>query len=192
MPSKSVEVWFATSNSHKFREASEIVKEYGITLRRLPAKGRELQSDSVREIAGSAALETFASVRKPLIAEDTGLFINALNGFPGPYSSYVQETVGNAAILHLLESTEDRGAEFVTAVAYCREPSKVRVFVGRLKGRISDAVRGANGFGFDPIFIPAGSARTLAEMTTHEKNHTSHRYLALRAFGLWRNRVRAG
>jgi XTP/dITP diphosphohydrolase len=80
-----------------------------------------------------------------------------------------------------------RDAEFVSAIAFCRGSSRVRVFTGRLKGEITKAMRGSNGFGFDPIFMPTGSDRTLAEMSLEEKAAISHRSLALRALGTWLN-----
>ena len=188
----SSEVWFATSNEHKFEEARCAMRGFRITLRRLPTKGTELQSDDLAEIARSSALETFSRARKPLFVEDTGLFVSALNGFPGPYAAYVNRTIGPESLVTLMKGVKDRRAEFVSAVAYCRGHSSARVFHGRLRGRISDAPRGTNGFGFDPVFIPIGGEVTLAEMTLEQKGSISHRSRALRSLGRWLESRRSG
>lgn len=181
----SSEVWFATSNEHKFEEARFALRAFGITLRRLPAKGTELQLDDLAEIARHSAMETFREARRPLFVEDAGLFVQALGGFPGPYASYVNRTLGPEALITLMKGVRKRTAEFVSAIAYCSGQSEVRVFSGRLRGRISDAARGSNGFGFDPVFIPIHSKMTLAEMSLEQKSAISHRSLALRALGEW-------
>lgn len=91
-----------------------------------------------------------------------------LGGFPGPYASYVYKTIGPSGLLSLLRGRADRSAEFVSAVAYVDERGGRRVFVGRLGGRLSKSSLGSEGFGFDPIFIPQGETRTLAELTLAE------------------------
>jgi len=181
----SSELWFATSNAHKFDEAAFALRAFGISLKRLPAKGTEIQSDDLAAIAEASVKETFATIRQPVIAEDAGLFVSSLNGFPGPYASYVERTLGPASLITLLKGAKDRKAEFVSAVAYCSEPTGPKVFIGRLRGRISASARGSNGFGFDPVFVPLGDARTLAEMSLEEKGAISHRSLALRGLGGW-------
>ena len=191
MPESS-ELWFATSNEHKFEEARLALKGLGIVIRRLPTKGTELQSDDLGEIARNSAVTTFEKARRPLFVEDTGLFVSALGGFPGPYASYVNRTVGPASLIALLKGVRNRRASFVSSVAYCSADSGVRLFEGRLRGRISESVRGTNGFGFDPVFLPVGGRRTLAEMSLREKAAISHRSSALRALGGWLESRRSG
>jgi len=188
----SSELWFATSNEHKFDEARLALREFGIALKRLPAKGTELQSDDIAEIAKHSAVETFKRERRPLFVEDTGLFVHALKGFPGPYASYVNRTVGPESLITLLRGARERRAEFVSAVAHCSQGSKVDVFYGSLRGRIAGEPRGGNGFGFDPVFIPLGSEMTLAQMSLEQKCAISHRSLALRALGRWLGSRRGG
>ncbi len=178
-------MWFATSNVHKFEEARFVLAEFGLAPSRLGAKGAELQSDDVTVIAANAASETFSKYRRPIFVEDTGLFVNCLNGFPGTYASFVHRTIGLAGVLELLSSSKDRSAEFVSAVAYAQSTAGPRVFVGRLLGRIARDPRGSNGFGFDPIFVPEDSVLSLAEMSLEAKCAVSHRTRALRAMGEW-------
>ena len=144
-----------------------------------------MQSDDVSKIASIAAEAAFQTYRRPLIVEDTGLSISALNGFPGSFGSYVYRTVGLAGVLRLLEGKEDRSAQFTSAVAFCDGSEEPRVFVGVLKGEIADRPKGREGFGFDPIFVPLEYGNTLAEMSIEEKCAISHRSLALRLFASW-------
>ena len=161
-----------------------MLKEFGMSPKRLKAKGTEVQSDDVSVIAARAALETYSSRRFPLFTEDTGLWVTSLGGFPGPYASFAYRTIGVAGLLELARSSKDRSAEFRSAVAYCAGRG-VNVFEGRLKGRLALEARGRNGFGFDPVFIAEGDDRTLAELSVREKCEVSHRARALRALADW-------
>ena len=183
----SPRMWFATSNDHKFEEGRFILQELGIMLRRLPSKGQELQSSDPSEVAVHAAVETYRAFRKPLFVEDTGLFIDSLRGFPGTNASFVFQTLGLGGILKLMDGLDVRGAEFVSSVASYNGSSEPHVFTGRLKGSLALRPRGLGGFGFDPVFVPSGARRTLAQMTLAEKCAISHRASALRAFGRWLN-----
>jgi len=181
----SPSVWFATSNDHKFQEASFILKELRIDLSRIPTKGLEVQSDDPSEVAAHAAAGAYRTSLKPLFVEDTGLFIESLRGFPGTCASFAFQTLGLKGILKLMEGISVRDAEFVSAVAYCDGSSEPHVFVGRLKGRMTLHPLGERGFGFDPVFVPAGARGTLAQITFAEKCAISHRGSALRTFGEW-------
>jgi XTP/dITP diphosphohydrolase len=123
----------------------------------------------------------------PTVADDSGLAVDALNGMPGVLSARWAGSHGNDdANLRLLldqigDVPDDRlGAAFVCAVAYVDDRTEI-VTDGRMPGRLVRAPRGANGFGYDPIFAPAGSDRTSAEMAIDEKDAISHRGQALRA-----------
>ncbi len=142
----------------------------------------EPQSDSITEIAKAKAEQAYAALKIPLIVDDTGLFIEALAGFPGPYAAYVQDTLGNSGILRLMNGVSDRRACFATSIAYIDERG-IETFEGRVEGEITDSPRGKDGFGYDPLFSVQG--RTLAEMNMHEKNTVSHRARALLAFREW-------
>ncbi len=142
----------------------------------------ELRSDDIAAIARGKARYAYRVLRTPLIVDDTGFFIDALNGFPGPYAAYVLDTIGNAGILNLMEGRADRRARFTTAIAYADERG-TEVFCGTLEGTITHAPRGRNGFGYDPIF--ESGTRTLAELSLEEKGRISHRGRALLAFHDW-------
>ncbi len=176
-------VWMATGNRHKYDEARRVLGEYGVELLQLEVEREEIQADDIAEIAAYSLGQIEED--DPVIVEDAGLFIDLYGGFPGPYSSYVLDTVGLPGILKLMEGVEDREASFQSAVAY-RDVDGVRAFRGVVKGRISEGIRGGNGFGYDPIFVPEeGDGRTFGEMEPGEKNSLSHRARAFRALGVW-------
>lgn len=180
-------VKFATGNLHKFKEAQTILFNTGIQLEMVSAKTLEIQSDDLTEVAVASLRDARSRVRDPMIVEDAGLFVESLNGFPGPYSAYVNRTLGCDGILRLLADSRGRSAEFRSAIAYTDDDLRLRVktFLGVVKGRISDEMRGQRGFGFDPIFIPAGYDMTFAEMGIDEKSQLSHRARSLEAFASW-------
>jgi len=177
-------IYFATSNKNKFNEASRILEKYGYELVLFSFEKKELQSTDLGEIALQSALIAYTYVNAPVVVEDSGLFIKALNGFPGPFSSYVYKTIGVRGVLKLMEGVTDRSAYFEAAVAIVMPPFE-RVFKGSVYGRIADSPRGTGGFGFDPIFIPENEDKTFAEMSVEEKNKYSHRARAFEKLGIW-------
>jgi len=179
-------IYFATSNPHKLEEAQTILGGLGIRVIRVGKDTPEVQSDSLEEIARTSVTSFAQRVRLKVFVEDAGLFVQALRGFPGPYSSYVHRTIGNGGLLKLLSEINDRSAEFRSAVAYSDEGGEPTVFSGKATGSVAHRERGAFGFGFDPIFVPdLGDGRTFGEMTPAEKSLLSHRADALRKLSNW-------
>jgi XTP/dITP diphosphohydrolase len=124
----------------------------------------------------------------PAIADDSGLAVDVLGGSPGVFSARWSGRHGDDdANLELLLAQladvpdEHRRAHFACAAAFARPDGKDHVVHGRLDGALIRARRGANGFGYDPIFIPDGGTRTTAELSAEEKNAISHRGRAFRA-----------
>ncbi|WP_420857166.1 XTP/dITP diphosphatase [Stygiolobus caldivivus] len=174
-------ILLVTSNENKYKEIAEIAKDYKVELEWLKIPKLEIQADTLEEVVRYSAIVIFQLVKRPLIVEDSGLFIKSLNDFPGPYTNYVRRKLGLEGILKLLEGKNDRSAYFKTSLCYIDEARQL-LFNGTVNGRISDTIRGEKGFGFDPIFIPEGESRTFAEMSTEEKNRYSHRSKAFKAF----------
>ena len=175
---------FATSNRHKFGEARAILADYGIAVEMASMEVREIQADDLEEIAAEKAREASRRLDGPALVEDTGLFIDRLCGFPGPYSAYVFRTLGNEGVLRLLEDAEDRGATFRSVFAYCRPGGSPECFPSAVPGTIAPACRG-EGWGYDPIFVAEGaSGRTYGELGS-DKNRLSHRRLALENLARW-------
>lgn len=145
-------MYFITSNEGKFREVREMASKYGIEIEWLKMEYIEPQGSSLEEIARLSAEMLAEKVEGEFVIEDSGLFVEALKGFPGPYSSYVFKTIGNEGILKLMEGVENRKAYFMAVVAYF-DGKEVRTFTGKVEGEISREMRGTQGFGYDPIFL---------------------------------------
>jgi XTP/dITP diphosphohydrolase len=182
-------IFFATNNVNKFQEARRVFDEHKIAVGMLRVKTLEIQSESLEEIAKASATEAFRNCNLPVIVEDAGLFVEALNGFPGPYAAYVYKTIGNRGLLQLMKNIKIRKARFKSAVAYCSTNCESPLcFEGEVLGEITKEERKSGnqqGFGFDPIFKPAKSDKTFAEISITEKNKYSHRAKALHKFADW-------
>lgn len=169
------ELTVCTSNQGK---ASEISRILGI-----PTQARKLSLDEIQSIdpvvvSRHKIAQAFEQVRGPVIVDDTGFGLRALGGFPGALIAWVLSAGGLALPARMLSAGAERAAAVETAIAYADERG-VEVFVGRIEGHIVDIPRGANGFGFDPIFVPDGEELTLAEMSDQKKDSLSPRAFAL-------------
>ena len=139
-------VFFATGNINKFNEARSILSPYGISVGMLRMKGDEIQSDNLKEIAKTSAINAFKRTKLPIFVEDAGLFIDALSGFPGPYAAYVYKTIHNSGILKLMENASDRQAKFQSVIAYCDQTlCEPECFEGESKGEITLTERKTTG-----------------------------------------------
>ncbi|AEB94192.1 MAG: XTP/dITP diphosphatase [Metallosphaera sp.] len=174
------EVRVVTSNEHKFAELKDL-SGHKVRLVRIDSPKLEIQADSLEEIVRYSAVTFFSLFRFPLIVEDSGLFIEALNGFPGPYTNYVKRTLDNEGILKLMNGIENRRAIFRSVIGYI-DVERLELFKGEINGHIGDKAEGDKGFGFDPIFIPNGYNISFAQMDLKEKNLISHRSQAFREF----------
>lgn len=185
---RSKVAFFVTGNIHKFNEARRVLAEYTVSVAMLNVDAVEIQDDSIENISRFSVIDAAKKTCLPVFVEDAGLFVDALNGFPGAYSSYVYRTIGTRGILKLMQNEHKRDAHFQSVVAFCdpQDSSEPRIFEGKAKGEITYQEKGKQGFGYDPIFQPYDkSSRTFAEMTTEEKNRHSHRSQALRKFARW-------
>lgn len=178
-------ILFITGNEGKFAEAQALLREFGIGLEQVDLDVTEPQADTLEEVVEKCVKEASGKVNERFIIEDSGLFINSLNGFPGVYSSYVYRKIGCRGILKLLSGSADRSAYFKTVLAYSEPDAEPKIFTGGVDGTIATGIRGKSGFGYDPLFQPFGSELTFAEMSIEEKNRFSHRARALRAFASW-------
>lgn len=184
-------VVLATRNPDKVREIRAI-------LRNAPVEVADLadlhdwdepveDGNTLEENAYIKARAVYAATGVPAIADDTGLEVDALGGAPGVWSSrYSGEGATYESncvkLLSELAGATDRSARFRTVVATAGMPSGDFDIDGELAGEIAIAPRGDAGFGYDPVFVPAGSERTLAEMSLDEKNAIGHRGRAFREF----------
>lgn len=180
-----MEILFATSNPHKVKEAKGVGKDFGVEFPQLKESYPEVRDEDVSKVAEEGARFVFERIQKPVIVEDTGLYIESLNGFPGSYSAFVYRKISNKGILKLLMEDINRNARFISAIGYC-DPNGVLVFQGSVKGSIADEVKGGAGFGYDPIFVPEGQQKTFAEDPVM-KSEVSHRKKAFEKFCKWIN-----
>ncbi|MFY3740558.1 MAG: XTP/dITP diphosphohydrolase [Candidatus Nitrosomirales archaeon] len=177
-------LYFATSNKNKFREASKILTNYGVRLYMKKLDLLEKQSDNPVMIASAKAMDAWRILHNDVIVEDDGLFIDALEGFPGPYSAFVYRTIGNEGVLKLMKNATNRRATFQSIIAYCGHGFTPKIFRGEVRGTITKTRRGRS-WGYDPVFIPKHSGElTFAELKS-KKNELSHRKLALEHFAEW-------
>jgi XTP/dITP diphosphohydrolase len=193
MPNK---ILIATTNSGKAREISAILKDIPIKCINLgdPSLGvlpeAPEDAETFEENAKGKALHYGNLTMLPTVAEDAGLQIPALDGWPGVYSARVAETDAERVALALNKLHgkvgDEREARFMSIAAFY-DPSngKMETFPGICQGFILDEPRGENGFGYDPIFWHPGYGKSLAELTTEEKNAVSHRGQSFRALAKW-------
>jgi XTP/dITP diphosphohydrolase len=174
-------IYFVTSNKGKYAEVQAIFGE----VEQRDIGYAEIQADTLEEVALYGMLEVAARLHGPVMLEDAGLFVDALQGFPGVYSAYVQKTIGNAGILRLMEGQKNRSAYFKSVVAYAEPGMETVLFSGEVHGQIGFEARGKKGFGYDPIFYVG--EMSLAEMDLEKKNQISHRAASMRALKKWRD-----
>ena len=176
---------FASSNINKYNEINNLVsaRKNSIKIEFKKMELKEIQSDSLLEVAEDKVLQAFKINQKEIFVEDDGLFIEALNDFPGVYSSYISKTIGNVGILDLLGNKVNRNASFKSIIAFY-DGHTIKSFTGEIKGKIPfDLTKG--GWGFDPIFVPENSELTFGQMDLKTKNKISHRKVALDKFLKW-------
>ena len=174
-------ITLATSNARKAQEIQEIL---GIPVDRLDLDLVEVQAIDVGLVIEAKARDAYATAGIPVLVEDTGLHIEAWEGLPGALIAWFMKTVDCAGICRMLSDWENRAAYAHTMIGYF-DGQVFRGFSGTLAGAIAPEPRGTNGFGWDTILIPAGSTKTLAELSAAEKNAISMRKHAaeeLRAF----------
>lgn len=173
---------FATSNQSKLDEARNIL---GVRIKGTALKIEEIQSLDPVKVATTKARDYFERLKKPIVVEDVSLSFNALRGLPGTYINDFLQLLGNEGLLGLLEGNNDRTAAALTIVVYKDKLRGEHIFKGEMIGKISQEIKGKNGFGWDQIFIPEGSTKSLAEMSLEEKNNYSMRAKAFKAFSKW-------
>jgi XTP/dITP diphosphohydrolase len=181
----------ATRNPHKTREFAEILGEEFIVSDLSAELGLPVVQESGVTFAENAILKALATAKQfpgVVVADDSGLEVDALEGAPGIYSArYAGDDAGDkenvAKLLAELAKRPNKkpySARFRCLLALARGGRLLRTFEGVIEGIVVDMPRGAGGFGYDPVFQPAGFAQTLAELSPGQKNRISHRARAIR------------
>lgn len=186
----------ATRNKGKVAEISDIVGPIDFKIASLDEIGVDIHTvedaDSFEGNAAKKAAEASIACNCPALADDSGLEVAALGGRPGVLSARfggtgLDDADRNKLLLSELSSpaVRSRRARFCCAVAYAEPGIEPVLFYGWLEGEIALEPAGSHGFGYDPIFVPTGYDKTLAELGPLVKNSISHRAMALRAFAEW-------
>lgn len=181
-----MKICFATNNANKLKEINQILGD-GFEIVSLQEIGchEELPEthETLEENSHEKAEYVYTRYQVPVFADDTGLEVDALGGEPGVYTAMYAGMDRNAnknmqKVLHGLQGKTDRSAAFRTIITYIDE-SGTYAFEGKVSGQIAQGQQGAEGFGYDPIFIPEGYSETFAELPASEKNKISHRKRAI-------------
>lgn len=182
-----MKIILASNNKNKLREFKKILEPYGMKVVSLSEAGINSEPDenggSFEENAYIKAKAAYDIAGLPVIADDSGLCVDALNGKPGIFSArYAEPGQRCNKILSELEGVNDenRTAKFVCVICYIDNSGEKHLFRGECSGKIDIEKRGENGFGYDPIFL--FGEKTFAELTDSEKNSVSHRANALKKF----------
>ena len=179
-----MKIAFATGNKNKIKELKHILENTNIQIIQKNIEIKEPRSESLQEIAIAKANYAINKLKMPVIVEDSGLFIETLNGFPGTYSHWVYDKIKNYGIINLMNNIKTRNAVFKAVIVYLEPNKKPIIFAGEKKGTISLESKGIGGFGFDPIFIPDGKTQTWAQ-NPNSKKQNSHRKNAIEKFVTW-------
>ncbi len=177
---------FATNNQHKLEEVRSMIGSYFevLSLRDIDCNEEIPENGSTFEVnAISKARYIKDNYGYDCFADDSGLEVKALNNAPGVYSARYAGEPSNSQrniekLMREMQGKEERLARFRTCIAYISDREK-EIFEGCVEGYIIDTLRGFNGFGYDPLFIPCGYDITFAEMSSDEKNKISHRAIAV-------------
>jgi inosine triphosphate pyrophosphatase len=167
---------FATSNPGKFREAERVLPGLRLLSIDLP----EPQGLDTQKITAAKLNHVLAEGLSEVLVEDVALHFEGLNGLPGPLVKWFLKSLKAQGLYQIAERSGNLNAEVVAVVGYLDSQGKTFFFEGRVKGSLI-APRGGDGFGWDPIFMPAGGSKTFAELSEAEKATSSHRGLALAA-----------
>jgi XTP/dITP diphosphohydrolase len=183
-------LFLATRNPHKTREFGQLLGR-NFTVRNLTSKSEiPAIAESGNTFEENATLKALAVSKifsnEIVVADDSGLEVNALDGAPGVFSArYAGENANDRRnvekLLRQLQHARDRSARFYCVIALAKNGELMTTVAGEVKGTIANSARGENGFGYDPIFVPDGFSETFAELTSETKNQISHRAKAAAA-----------
>lgn len=173
----------ASHNQGKVREIGELLAPFGVETVSVAELGLPEPIEDGNSFIANAEIKALAAATKsglPALADDSGLEVNALGGEPGIYSARwagpsKDFTVAMNEINRQMADSDDRGANFICALALAWPDGNMESFEGKVYGAITWPMRGENGFGYDPFFVPRGHQQTFGEMDPGKKHDMSHR-----------------
>src|SRR3989344_800867 len=166
---------FVTGNKNKAKEAQAIL---GIPIDVVNIDLEEIQSANLKEVVQKKTADAFKSVGKPLLVDDVGFYVEAWNGFPGPFIKFMLAALGSKELARLIYTSQNLQVVVKACIGY-HDGENIHTFLGEVPGMITHVPIGENGFGFDTIFIPKDQVVTFAQMSEEDKNKISHRARAL-------------
>ncbi len=168
-----MKIQFITGNENKFQEVKTIMPQ----LEQLNIDLPEIQEIDAKKVIEAKLQEAKNLFEGEFVVEDTSLYLNCLNGLPGPLIKWFEKTIGNDGIYDIADKHNDYKAYAKTFVGYIDEEGRISFFEGMIEGKIVEP-QGENDFGWGPIFIPSGQDETFAQMTVDKKNKISMRKIA--------------
>ena len=164
-----MDIIYVTGNKYKIELAQRILGPLDVNIIQKKIYCPEIQDDKIENVSKFSAKYAANELQVPVIKNDSGLIIEGLNGFPGPYTAYVEDTLTEEGILKLMQDIENRNACFVEVISYCEPNCEPMSFVSKTEGSIALVKRGEYGWSYDRIFIPKGESKTLAEFNDDER-----------------------
>ncbi len=164
-----MKIYYVTGNELKMKVAKSIFEKHDIEVIQEDIDTPEIQSLDCKEVAEYSSKYAANLLNKPVLKNDSGFFIEALDGFPGALARYAEDTIKADGFIKLLEGKDNRNAYWIEVLSYC-EPGKDPIsFTSRSDGYISDVVKEGRGYDYDKIFIPKNDNRTFSEMSEEEQ-----------------------
>lgn len=173
------EVYIITKNIGKIAAAKRAFSKFGIKVKNINKEYSEIQAESSIEIARFTAIQAFKEFSLPIIREDHSLFINALGGFPGPYTNYFDKKIPAEKILELMKNQKDRSGFLEIAAVYVKPSGEVKEYVFKVAIKISEKLQG-HARNWDRIIMLENDTKTFAEL--NEDDHLdvwNKNYLAI-------------
>lgn len=175
---------FVTGNKEKIAIANLALQDTRFEIEVQKISCEEIQSEDIEEIAAKSAIFASRKLNKEVVKVDSGLFIEVLNGFPGPYSAFVEKKIQAHLILKMMRGAENRRAFYKESLAYCKPGEDPVIFSTFTFGNISLRTSGEFGWNFDRIFIVEGDVKTMANFSDEKRiaKYSNKNWINLVAF----------
>lgn len=168
-------VTLVTSNKGKIGQIERLL---GVPIKHAGLDLIEIQTLDMKEIVEAKAREAYRLLNVPVIVDDAAVYIDGLNGLPGPFAKWVEVAIGLEGVCRLADPFPGRKGRMIVGLGYFDGKEFVS-FVGEALGSIAEHPRGEFGFGFDIVFIPEGDTRTWGELSTEDQDAVSARKIAV-------------
>lgn len=184
-----MKLYLVSTNRHKYKEMSAILKNFGVTLMQKELDLEEPDLGSLEKVAEHKAWQAYRAVHKPVVAEDTGVYFDAYKNFPGVFAKRTYLALGFSGLTALIRGANNKKAHFKTSVSYY-DGRTMKTFSGVLRGKLVEKPVSIqkDRMPYEKLFIPNGFKKALVNIPLKEKNMVSHRALATRKLGKWVSR----